>query len=99
MIQEKAVIFAKELNTENFQVLDGWLRRWKESNDISFTTVSGRSKSITPWLMRGRKRPFQLFCETLTWKTFTTQMNLDFFISAFQIKLTSWSQKSAMGKS
>ena len=34
MIQEKAVIFAKELNTENFQVLDGWLRRWKESNDI-----------------------------------------------------------------
>ena len=27
MIQEKAVIFAKELNTENFQVLDGWLRR------------------------------------------------------------------------
>ena len=27
MIQEKAVIFAKELNTENFQASDGWLRR------------------------------------------------------------------------
>ena len=30
MIQEKGVIFAKELNTENFQASDGWLRRWKE---------------------------------------------------------------------
>ena len=27
MIQEKAVIFAKELNTENFQASDGWLQR------------------------------------------------------------------------
>ena len=26
MIQEKAVIFAKELNTENFQASDSWLR-------------------------------------------------------------------------
>ena len=51
MIREKVVIFAKELNTENFQVSDGWLRRWKESNDISFKTVSGESKSVTPWLM------------------------------------------------
>ena len=48
MIQEKGVIFAKELNTENFQASDGWLRRWKERNDISFKTVSGESKSVTP---------------------------------------------------
>ena len=48
MIQEKAVIFAKELNTENFQASDGWLRRWKERNNISFKTVSGESKSVTP---------------------------------------------------
>ena len=48
MIQEKAVIFAKELNTENFQASDGWLRRWKERNNISFKTVSGKSKSVTP---------------------------------------------------
>ena len=41
MILEKAVIFAKELNTENFQASDGWLRRWKERNNISFKTVSG----------------------------------------------------------
>ena len=31
MIQEKAVIFAKELN---FQASDGWLRRWRERNYI-----------------------------------------------------------------
>ena len=48
MIQEKAVIFAKELNTENFQASDGWLRRWKERNNISFKTVSGESKSVIP---------------------------------------------------
>ena len=48
MIQEKAVIFAKELNIENFQASDGWLRRWKEKNNISFKTVSGVSKSVTP---------------------------------------------------
>ena len=47
MIQEKAVIFAKELNTENFQASDGWLRRWKERNNISFKTISGESESVT----------------------------------------------------
>ena len=30
MIREKAVIIAKELNIENIQASDGWLRRWKE---------------------------------------------------------------------
>ena len=48
MIQEKAVICAKELNTENFQASDGWLRGWKERNNISFKAVSGESKSVTP---------------------------------------------------
>ena len=48
MIQEKAVIFAEELNTDNSQALDGWLRHWKERNNISFKTVSGESKSVTP---------------------------------------------------
>ena len=48
MIQEKAFMFAKELNTENFQASDGWLRRWKERSNISFKTVSGELKSVTP---------------------------------------------------
>ena len=48
MIQEEAVIYAKELNTENFQASDGWLQRWKERKNISFKTVSGESKSVTP---------------------------------------------------
>ena len=51
MIQEKAVIFAQELNTENFQASDGWLRCWKERNNISFKTVSGESKSVTPEML------------------------------------------------
>ena len=48
MNQEKAVIFAKELNTESFQASDGWLRRCKERNNISFKTVSRESKSVKP---------------------------------------------------
>ena len=48
MIQEKAVTFTKELNTENVQASGGWLRRWKERNNISFKTVSRESKSATP---------------------------------------------------
>ena len=45
MIREKAVIIAKELNIENIQASDGWLRRWKEKNSISFKTVLRESKS------------------------------------------------------
>ena len=48
MIHEKALTFAKELNVENFQALDDWLRRWKERNHITFKTVSGESKFVTP---------------------------------------------------
>ena len=40
-MQEKEVIFAKELNTENFQASDDWLRRWKERNNISCKTFRG----------------------------------------------------------
>ena len=64
MIQEKTVVFAKELNIEDFQASDGWLRRWKERNNISFKTASGESKSITPVIVN--KRPFQLFRQTMT---------------------------------
>ena len=68
MIQEKAVIFTKELNIQNFQASDGWLRRWKERNNISLKTVSGESKSATPEMVNacGQKRPFQLYCQTMT---------------------------------
>ena len=60
MTQEKAVIFGKELNTENVQASDGWLRRWKEINNISCKTVSGKLRSITPEIVNAwseRSRP------------------------------------------
>ena len=53
MIQEKAIAFAKELNVENFQSSDGWLRCWKERNHITLKTVSGESKSVTPDMVAG----------------------------------------------
>ena len=62
-IQENTIIFAKELSTENFQGSDGWLQRWKQRNNISIKTVFGEAHR---WLMRGQKRPFQLFCQTMT---------------------------------
>ena len=58
IIQEKAVIFAKELNTENFQASDGWLLCWKERNNISFKTVSGDSKSVTPEMVNAWSETF-----------------------------------------
>ena len=53
IIQEKAIAFSKEFNVENFQASDGWLRRWKERNNITFKTVSGESKSVTPDMVDG----------------------------------------------
>ena len=53
LIQEKAIAFAKQLNVENFQASDGWLRRWKERNHITFKTVSGESKSVTTDMVDG----------------------------------------------
>ena len=41
-------MFANDLNVGNFQASDGWLRRWKERNNITFKTVSGVSNSVTP---------------------------------------------------
>ena len=41
MIQEKAVIFAKEMNTENLQASDGRLRHWKERNNIIEDCIQG----------------------------------------------------------
>ena len=35
MIPEKVLIFAKELDAENFQTSDGWSRSWKERNHIT----------------------------------------------------------------
>ena len=47
IIQEKASIYAKELNIENFKASDCWLRRWKERRNITFKTISGESNSVT----------------------------------------------------
>ena len=47
IILEKASIYTKELNTENFKALDGWLRRWKERRNITFQTIFGESNSVT----------------------------------------------------
>ena len=61
MIQEKAPTFAKELNAEDLQASDCWLRRWRERNLIIFNTVLGELKSVNQkWLLGGGKRLFRL---------------------------------------
>ena len=57
MFQDKALIFAKELNVENFQASDGWLRRWKERNHVTFKAASGESK----YMMGDGKCFYRLF--------------------------------------
>ena len=88
MIQEKAVIFSKELNTENFQASDDWLRHWKERNNISFKIVSGESKSVTKEMVNAW--PEKSLSTLLSNCNLKNICNADefglFFISAFQIK-------------
>ena len=58
MIQEKAVIFGKELNTKTlrFQML-GYDAGRKEIVNHSRLLPRSRNLSHQRWLMRGRKRP------------------------------------------
>ena len=76
------------MNTENFQVSDGWLRRSKEKNNTSFKTVSGESKSVIPEMVN-------VWSET-SLPTLLSNYDMKdiyntngFFISVLQIKLTS----------
>ena len=89
MIQEKAVIFAIELNTVNFQASDGWLRRWKERN-ISFKTVSGKLKSITPEMVNAwSETSLPTLLSNYDLKDIYNADKFGLFYYAFQIKLTS----------
>ena len=44
IIQEKALVFAQELNLEKFQASNGWLHSWKEaaSTETSLPTILSR---------------------------------------------------------
>ena len=48
IIQEKASQHAKELSIENFKTSDGWLRRWKERNNVAFKTIFVESNFVPP---------------------------------------------------
>ena len=76
------------MNTENFQVLNGWLRRSKEKNNTSFKTVSGESKSVIPEMVNmWSETSLPTLLSNYDIKDIYARMN--FFISVFQIKLTS----------
>ena len=100
MIKKKQLFFAKELSTENFQASDGWLQRWKEGDNILLKTVSEESKSVTSEMLNAwSETSLPTLLSNYHLKDITGRMNSDIFINAFQIKLTSWSQKSAMEES
>ena len=85
------VIFVKELNTEDFEASNGWLRRWKERNNISFEAVSGESKSVPPEMVNAW---LEMSLPTVLSSNYDLKdiYNADefrIFISSFQIKLTS----------
>ena len=82
---------------KNFQALDDWPQRWKEWNNISFKTVSRESKSVTPeminaWSKTSLPTPTLLSNYDLKDNYNTDECGL--FVSTFQIKLTSWNEKS-----
>ena len=85
------VVFVKELNTEDFKASNGWLRRWKERNNISFEAVCGESKSVTPEMVNAW---LETSLQTALSSNYDLKdiYNADEFrilISSFQIKLTS----------
>ena len=84
------VIFVKELNTEDFKASNGWLRRWKGRNNISFEAVFGESKCVTPdvvktWLETSLPT---VLSSNYDLKDIYNANEFKIFISSFQIKLT-----------
>ena len=64
----------------------------KETIYHSRLFLGSQNLSHQRWLMCGRKHPFQFFCQTMTWETFTTQMSSDVFYQClpnktYQLKL------------
>ena len=47
LLKEKAMLFAKGLQTEDLKGFDGWLDRWKTRYDFTFKAVAGEGKSCT----------------------------------------------------
>ena len=45
LIRERALDFAKELDTTDLKASEGWLNWWKSRNNIVFRTASGEEKS------------------------------------------------------
>ena len=70
----------------------------KEITSHSRLFPGNRNLSHQRWLMRGRKRPFQLFFQTMTWKTFTTRMNSDFFYQCLPNKSYQLKSEKCYGK-
>ena len=70
IIQEKASIYAKELNMENFKASDGWLRHSmvdRRSEEISHSKqfLENQIPYHLKWLMLGKKPHYQLYCPTM----------------------------------
>jgi hypothetical protein len=86
ILKEKAIKYAEELGIENFKASNGWFERWKGRHEISFKTVSGEAKSCTEEMTASwENRLFQLFSQTMSFETYTTQMNLASFIKHFLV--------------
>ena len=48
VVKEKAIGYAKELQIEGFKASNGWFERWKTRFNVSFKTIAGEEKSVTP---------------------------------------------------
>ena len=48
ILKEKAISYARELQVEEFQASNGWFERWKNRFNVSFKTIAGEEKAVTP---------------------------------------------------
>ena len=93
IIQEKASQYAKELSIENVKASDGWLRRRKERNNVTFKRISGELNFVTPEMVN-------VWSETsLPALLYNYDLKDIYNADEFQTKHTNSSQKSAQVES
>ena len=50
VFKAKAKFYTQEAGLQDFQALDGWLRRWKDRYSVTFKTISGEAnQSLQRW--------------------------------------------------